>query len=159
MINGNELRLRITLDGSRQLLLHEVSHSVDVSYSLLEVTRNNTGSHSEFIPQRFSATISFEGQMDWTAEGINTVDLFDKVLEGTPVDISSGNIENSIVNFGGLVTSFNMTGVTDELATVGLTIQASGSVTQQNIANLLELCINGATVCINGETLQVNTVR
>ena len=145
--NANDYRLRLNINGTRTLVLNDV----------VPVTISDTNNKAQFIYGVSSASVTFDGYLDYSSTGLNTVDLFDKLLDGTLVTISSGVVAES---FGaeGYITDMSQQGSSDELASVSFTIQLTGDITRESLLQLQELCIEGVTLCINADTLQVNTI-
>lgn len=154
-INSNEIRLR--LGNNQESILSEVSHTFDLSYSVMPVTTSNTGDHAEFISNLASASISFEGLMDYGEHDNSTNNLFDNSLAGQEVQIAAGTVGSSII-CDGFITSFSQSGGSDESATISFTIQITGTLEVSIISTLRQLCIEGQTLCIQGQPLKVNTV-
>ena len=154
MLNGNNIRLR--LGANQDTVVNEVSHTFDLNYSVIPITREDTGAHAQYISNISSASITFEGLMSYGAEQLPTDEMFDDALIGTEIQLASGTDETSAI-CRGIITSFNQTGASDEVATVSMTIQITGTIERSVIQTIRDLCINGETICIFGQSLQVST--
>lgn len=143
MINGNEVVL--AAQGIRIGAAKSVS--ISMSNALVEATLGDTESWREVITGVKSASLSFEGLVDYDDLRLETF-----LTEGTRVSFrqSTGTFH---LSGQGYVNSISHTGASDGVATYSGSITLTGELSRELNTIINTLCLGDETLCLGAETL------
>ena len=135
--NGNNLVLKTatTSGGTKEIFAHATSVSMSFSNALIDVTTKSSNSWEQNQTGRKSATISFEGLVDYAAvaSAVDFVELKDLAIAGTEIFFTVGVGEGAGEGYQGqgFIESLEHTGGSDEAPTYSGSIKVNGALTKE----------------------------
>ncbi|NQY00845.1 MAG: hypothetical protein HRT70_06900 [Flavobacteriaceae bacterium] len=129
----NGTNLLVLVDGKP--IGHTTSCTLDLQHNLAEASSKDSGGFSEVISAMRSATISFEGLVDYgddgtTKEGVDSL-IADGVISRTEFTLVFGTQEtgDTVYTMNGFLASISITAPAEETVTYSGSFTSTGAIT------------------------------